>query len=332
VKLERDDAKIGLLVFLALALFLGVIFQRSLSAILRKEFRVKVDLESAENVEVGTAVQLQGLQVGAVKDIQLQRDGVRYRFLATLGLRSDILLWTGTRAQVVAKPLGGSFVDLILPPAQARAAILPPASVIPGAPGASLGAVLESVHRLVNDLDQGVAEVRSHLRQEGLGALLDHPQVSRTLGDLRSTLGAYGRLAEDGRVLVRHGDASLRTADQGLASLDRSLASVRKLLEDRSGDLDAALRHLAATLRELEAFSKELAPLIRKAGPGAEGSVKALERDLRSLEELLEILKAKPNRVIWGKPSPAEREAASRKVQEARQAQEDGRAQETPGL
>ena len=62
MRLEKDDAKIGLLVFLTLALFLGFIFQRSLTTLLRKENHVRVRLESAADVAEGTEVQLQGLR------------------------------------------------------------------------------------------------------------------------------------------------------------------------------------------------------------------------------------------------------------------------------
>ena len=44
-------------------------------------------------------------------------------------------------------------------------------------------------------------------------------------------------------------------------------------------------------------------------------------RTLRSTEELLELLKEKPNRVVWGTPTPAEQRAAKDKVEAARKAQ-----------
>ena len=123
MRLEKDDAKIGLLVFLTLALFVGFIFQRSLATIFRKESHLQVRLESASDVAVGTEVQLQGLRVGQVERVRLQRDRVQYHFLADLGLRTDIVLWEGTHVLVVAKPLGGSYLDLQLPPPGAAVTI-----------------------------------------------------------------------------------------------------------------------------------------------------------------------------------------------------------------
>jgi hypothetical protein len=71
----------------------------------------------------------------------------------------------------------------------------------------------------------------------------------------------------------------------------------------------------------MDAFTRELRTLVKAASPSGEESLKALERNLRATEELVELLKAKPNRLVWGKPSQTERDAAAAKVREARQAQ-----------
>ena len=321
MRLERDDAKIGLLVFLALALFLGLLFQRSLAAILKKEARLQVLLSNAADVAEGTEVQLQGLKIGQVQTVALQRRGVQYQFLVTLGLRTDLVLWQGTRAVVVAKPLGGSFVDLQLPPPEARTAVLEPGSLIPGATGPTLVSLVEEIQTLVRNANQGVETVRGQLQGKGLGALLEQPQVSAALAEVRRTLAAFHRLALDSQALVRHGDTAMDGLVGTLGQVQGSVASVQKLLDSHSGDLDAILTHLAATLKEMDAFTKELRALVRTAGPSGEESLKALERNLRATEELVEILKTKPNRLMWGKPSQAERDAAAAKVREARQAQ-----------
>jgi ABC-type transporter Mla subunit MlaD len=322
MKLERDDAKIGLLVFLSLALFMGFLFQRSLRAIMKKEFHLQVRLLNASDVVEGTEVQLQGLRVGQVEAVELTRDGVTYGFLATLGLREDIVLWQGTRALVVAKPLGGAYVDLLLPAPGARVAVLAPGSVLAGTTGPSLATLVEGADTLVHNLNQGVDEVRDQLSRRGLGAVLDHPQVAQILASLQGTLKAFKQLARDSQGMVQHGESAMTAMDRSLASLDKSLSSVQALLESHSGDFETIIKGLAGTLKEMEVLVKEASGLLQTAGPSGGEAVKALERSLRSTEELLEILKAKPNRAVWGKPSPAEREAAARRVEEARKRQE----------
>jgi len=321
MRLEKDDAKIGLLVFLTLALFVGFLFQRSLATLLRKEARVRVRLDSAADVEEGTEVQLQGLRVGQVKTLALQRDGVQYRFLATLGLRTDIVLWQGTRVLVVSKPLGGAFLDLQLPPPAGRLEPLAEDSVLPGASGPTLGALIDQITALVGHVDQGVGELRGELQARGLGAVLDHPRVAAALRSLDGTLAAFRQLALDSRTLVQQGSGSMRTVDRILAALAQTSEELQGLLSSRRGDLEAITTHLAGTLKELEGLSQELRGLVRQAGPEGEASLKSLDRTLRATEELLELLKARPSRVVWGKPSAAEQEAAARRVEAARKAQ-----------
>lgn len=321
MKLEKDDAKIGILVFLALAVFAGFIFRRGVSALLTKETPYEVALAAASDLTEGTDVQLQGLRVGRVKGIALQREGVSYRFVATLALRTDIVLWQGTRAVAVAKPLGGAFVDLQLPPTELRLEALPPGSRLDGASTASLVALLESGGRLINNLDGLVADVRHQFKAKGAGMLLDDPRIGRLLAQLEETLAVYRKLGQDGQALAQHGDGTLKAADRNLASLEKSLATVQGLLDKRAGDVDAIIAHLAGSLKESEALLREARALVAEAGPEARTVFKALDRNLRSTEELLELIKARPNRLVWGKPGEGEREAAAKKVREAREAQ-----------
>jgi ABC-type transporter Mla subunit MlaD len=257
--------------------------------------------------------------------VHLRRDGVEYRFLAALGLRTDIILWKGTRAVVVAKPLGGTFVDLQLPPPARRQAVLEPGSTLEGATSASLATLLDHANAILSNLDGTVTEMRTTFKTKGAGAVLDHPQISKVLANLNDTLTAFRALAAEGQVLVQHGDATMKVADRGLVSLDKGLATVQTLLDKHSADLDGIVKNLAATLQEAAALTQEARTLLKQAGPEGVETLKALDRNLRSTEELLELLKARPNRLVFGKPSPEEQDAAKKRVQEAREAQKAGK-------
>ena len=320
MRMQRDDAKIGLLVFLTLALFLGFLFQRSLTAVLKKEFHIQVLLANASEVAEGTEVQMQGLRVGQVTGVKVKLDGVEYRFLADLGLRTDIILWEGTQAEVVAKPLGGAFVDLRLPPPAARVRALAAGTVLAGTTGPTLAALVDGIDHLVRNLDGTVTDLRTQFQQKGAGVVLNHPQVAAVLANLQETLKAFEVLAREGQGLVHHGGEEMTVVDRSLASLEKSLGAVQKLLDNRSGDLDGIITHLAGTLVETETLSRELNALLVKAGPNSQEVIKALERNLKSTEELLELIKNKPNRLVWGTPDETEKEAAARRAQEKRKA------------
>jgi ABC-type transporter Mla subunit MlaD len=321
MRLEKDDVKVGLLVFLTLALFVGFLLHSGMASLFRRVARVQVRLDNAADVAIGTEVQLQGLRVGQVDEVHLLRDGVQYHFRAQLGLRPDIVLWEGTRVLVVSRPLGGAFLDLQLPAPERRDELLKSDTVLPAAASPSLGTLVDAITGLVANLDHGVDELRGEFKARGLGSVLEHPNLARPLRSLDDTLQSFNRLAGDGRQLVQRSEGAVATLDKTLAGLQAALAQVQELLASRQGDLEAIMGSLATTLKEVEALARELRVQVAQAGPGADAGLKSLDRTLRATEELLELLKNKPSRVIWGKPSQAEKDAARERAEAARKAQ-----------
>lgn len=314
MRFERDDAKIGLLVFAALALFTGLILHRSVSAAVKHENVLRVRLDNVADLAVGTEVLLQGLHVGQVDRIELQHEGVRYAFIATCSIRPDITLWNGTHAAVSSKGIGSSFLEIQLPPDTARTQILPAGSLIPGERGASIGSVVDEAHALLRNLNQSVDELRGHLRTQGLGAVLDHPQIHRVLVDLDETVKGFHQVASDSSALTVAGARSLQSLDRSLASLEKTMATLQTILEKRTDDVNAIVQNLSGVLKELQGLSGEIRGIVQGSGPEIDANLKALHRNLTATETLLEILKAKPNRIIWGTPSAKEQEAAQKRV------------------
>jgi ABC-type transporter Mla subunit MlaD len=316
MRFARDDAKVGLLVLAAALLFGGLLFQRSLSAIFKKETTLQVRLESAGDLMVGTEVQLQGWRVGQVNRVDLEREGVQYRFVATLGIRPDILLWKGTKGVVVAKLFGGAFMDLQLPPVEARQEVLQPGAILEGGTAASLATLIDEMQEFVRGLNEVLTDLRSQFKKKGIGAVLDHPDLKKAIQDLDATLLDARALIKEGQGAVKRGDAAL---GRNLESLEKSLGILQEVLEKRSGEIDTIVVNLAEVLEQINGLSAETRTLLKTDGPEIEAALKALRRNLESSEELLELLKAKPNRAVWGTPSEAERQAARRKVQAARE-------------
>lgn len=318
MKFERDDMKVGLVVIAALVIFGSLLFHRTFSELFRKETQVRVLLEDVTDLVVGTEVQLQGLRVGQVKGIALERDGVRYRFVATLGLRPDIVLWKGTKGVVVSKLVGGAYMDLQLPAPDLRAEALQPGALLEGGRAASVAALLEQMKDFIGNLNGALTELRGQVKARGIGAVLDHPDVRRTLQNLDATLLEARRLALDGQAAVKRNDPLLH---RNLESLEKSLAILEGVLAKRQGQVDEILVNMAAVLQELNGLSAEARALLRAQGPEVDTTLKALNRNLQSTEELLQLLKAKPNRLVWGTPSDAEKAAARQQAEEARKAQ-----------
>lgn len=315
MKFVRDDAKVGLLVIAAVLVFGGIFFQRSLNALLKKEAIVKVRLANVADLVVGTEVHLLGLRVGQVKAIETKLEGVQYHFVASLGINPDIMLWQGTRGVVVTELVGGAHINLELPELSARTQVLEPGTILEGDTAVSLTTVIDQVHGLVVNLNGALTDLRGPIKERGFAAFLDHPDLVKALRSLDTTLVEAQALLVTGKEAVKGVDESL---GRNLASLEKTLAVIHDLLENRSGDLDQILVNVSSALKQINDLSAEARVLLQAEGPEFDTLLKTLNRNLRSTEELVELLKAKPNRLIWGKPSEKEKAAALRKVEEAR--------------
>ena len=318
MKFERDDAKVGLLVLAALVLFASFVLHRTLRALLSHEASHQVVLSNASELSAGTEVQLQGLRVGQTNAVEMRRDGTEYRFVATIGIRPDVVLWKGTRGVVVTRLVGGSYLDLRLPPPAERKAELTPGEPMEGETAASVNSLVASLDELTRSVNASILELRTELKGRGLESLVGHPDVRAAFREAVSAFAALRSTAGVTERTLAHGDGTLAALDRNMASLEKSLRIVEGLLERRGTDIDELIVELGTTLVQLRRAALELDVVLRSAGPDAVEGLRALSKTLASMQELVEILKAKPNRVIFGTPSDREREEARKRVEDAR--------------
>lgn len=309
---ERNDAKVGLFVLTGLGVFIGLFVLVNARKVVERSYPLKVRLESLEGVAPGTEVDLQGLRVGQVDGVEFQQEGVRYRFLATFRIKEGIRLWKGTKVVVVPKGLGGSALDLQLPEEDQRKDVISEGTTLEGDAGASIAGILTKVDTLLENL----GAVSGELRTKGAGYVLDHPQLRGLLLKLTNTLQTYDALGQDARHLAVQGGKSIEALDRNLASLEASLKQVQGLMDRRSGDIDETLARLPKVLKHVESLTSEVQTLLKDDRPDIDAALKNLNKDLKSLGELLELLKQKPSRVVWGTPSDAEREKAKKALEE----------------
>jgi ABC-type transporter Mla subunit MlaD len=314
---EKQDARLGFFVLLAIALFAGLVAYKNAGAVTERTYPLQVRLEQMEGLGPGTDVQLKGYRVGAVERVDMRQEGKDYLFVAHLNVREGIQLWRGTRASLAPKGVGSVMLDLHLPPLAQRQVLLTPGEEIPGDAGVSIAGVMERADHLMASLTAGVDGLRARVEQKGLGDLLEHPSVRQALHSLDTTLRDFQALAKDSRGLVGHADRSMGEADKALATLEQSLTTVRALLDKRGPELDQILVSLAATLKQAETF---MGRFTAEDQPELEQTLHSLRRSLASVEELLQLLKQKPSRAVWGTPSEAEREKARQAVEAARKA------------
>jgi len=314
---ERQDARLGLFVLLALAFFGGLLAYKNAGAVTERTYPLLVRLDQMEGLAPGMDVQLKGYRIGAVERVDMRQEGKDYHFLARIAVREGIQLWRGTRASLAPKGVGSVMLDLHLPELAQRQVLLAPGDELPGDAGVSIAGVMERADHLMASITAGVDGLRARVEQKGLGDLLDHPSVRQNLQSLDATLRDFQALAQESRGLVGHAGRSMGGADKALASLEQSLATVRSLLEKRGPELDQILVSLAATLKQTEAF---MGRFTAEDQPELEQTLHSLQRSIASVEELLQLLKQKPSRAVWGTPSDAEREKARQALEAARKA------------
>ena len=312
---EKQDARLGLFVLLAIALLAGLVAYKNAGVVTERTYPLQVRLEQMEGLTPGMDVQLKGYRIGAVERVDMRQEGKDYLFVAHISVREGIQLWRGTRASLAPKGVGSMMLDLHLPPLAQRQVLLAPGEELPGDAGVSIAGVMERADHLMASLTAGVDGLRARVEQKGLGDLLEHPSVRQALQSLDTTLRDFQALAKDSRGLVGHADRSMGEADKALATLEQSLTTVRALLDKRGPELDQILVSLAATLKQAETFMGRFAA---EDQPELEQTLHSLRRSLASVEELLQLLKQKPSRAVWGTPSEAEREKARQAIEAAR--------------
>ena len=312
---EKQDARLGFFVLLAIALLAGLVAYKNAGAVTERTYPLQVRLEQMEGLAPGMDVQLKGYRIGAVERVDMRQEGKDYLFVAHISVREGIQLWRGTRASLAPKGVGSVMLDLHLPPLAQRQVLLAPGEELPGDAGVSIAGVMERADHLMASLTAGVDGLRARVEQKGLGDLLDHPSVHQALQSLDTTLRDFQALAKDSRGLVGHADRSMGEADKALVTLEQSLTTVRALLDKRGPELDQILVSLAATLKQAETFMGRFAA---EDQPELEQTMHSLRRSLASVEELLQLLKQKPSRAVWGTPSEAEREKARQAIEAAR--------------
>ncbi|HJR41004.1 MAG TPA: MlaD family protein [Gemmatimonadaceae bacterium] len=287
---RRDEVIVG--VFITFSLLVGIFGTLWLA---RKGFGKTYPLYArfawGENLKAGQQVLLAGVQVGAVEDVRLKREG----FLdVKLKIDKEYQVPEGSSATVVSVGFFGDKAVAIHPPAQFSASNVTPGDTLPaGRGGVSIDALLQrldTVSRSVTDVAQSF-EVQM-VRQGGLA-------------DLREAIGNTNRLiAQLNDVAAEQS----RGVSVTLASLRRTINAIDSATVDSTvrnmQDATQNLAELTATLSQTTATMNALVSRI-DSGQGTAGKIlrdEALYDDLRDVvtrvDSLLVDFKRNPRRYI----------------------------------
>ncbi|MGN2639886.1 MlaD family protein [Nocardia takedensis] len=243
------------------------------------KYLVHAAFANALNLPAAAKVRLAGAEIGEVTEMAV-RD---YTAIVTLGIRADVRLPKGTRAELrTATPLGDVFVSLTPPPeATADGPALADGDDIPlesTAQAATIEELLATVSLLVN----GGAIRNLSTIVNGLGRTVG--DRGERMADLieRSTrvVAALTARSQDIRTTLAEVDQLTRRLDERGDTIDQVLAAAGPALATLRADADHAL----TLVRQVDAISERLARF-----PGLDGQQGAgLIADVNTIADQLD--------------------------------------------
>jgi phospholipid/cholesterol/gamma-HCH transport system substrate-binding protein len=274
---------VGLLVAIAGTIFIGAFtFFRKGGLSDRDSYRITAVFDDVSGLSWKSRVQVAGIQIGEVTDIQLLEGKARL----TLRVKNDILLRTNSC-------LTKRFPSALLPDALLEASLgTPPAAPLRDVPeerreitcvreAASVARLMESLSKIAGDIQvvsgdlaQTVGGTKGSIREvienlthvtRAVDALLDKnsDRVSGILENAEAFTGELRDIAEKDRDRYH---AIARNVEEASARLNRVLASVEGIVGPQEGDLKEsvqgarqALTKLNKTLDDLQSVSSQVA-------------------------------------------------------------------------
>jgi phospholipid/cholesterol/gamma-HCH transport system substrate-binding protein len=249
----------------------------------KNEYRLRIG--NVSGLAEGNPVQLAGVRIGSVKEIQLPENPASQAVDITISVdeKYEGRIRQDSQARVRKLGLIASDSYIEISPGSPQQAILPPGSVIPSARGTDVDKLLASGEDLVTNFLQISYSLRNVLarvdRGEGvLGELTtDRPGEPGLSASLQSTLnrtnailtevesgrGVLGRLIYDDRMgteLTGSLRASAKALETITTSIERGEGALGALLTDPQGKerVDRLVENLALTSENLAAFSQSI--------------------------------------------------------------------------
>ena len=264
------QARVGLLVFAGLALFVLALFALANRSFLFSDtFYVRSQFNRVSGLPAGAAVQFQGVNVGRVESVRLPEQP-RGKITVTMAIqeRARHLIHTSTQAQIKTDGLVGNMIVVLVnpPPTDVAAADAEPieeGDVIPGVDPFDLFEItdkaLASVQRFeesATSFEQIVLDIRN-----GEGTIIyDDALYAGLVATTEETQRLMNNLGDDAEALVNLASEATEGVQSILAKVDEGDGTLAKMIND-----PAVYNTLLATADTLQAISTNLRALSSNA-------------------------------------------------------------------
>ena len=263
------QARVGLLVFAGLALFMMALFALANRSFLFSDtFIVRSQFNGVSGLQSGASVQFQGVNVGRVESVRLP-DEPRGKLVVTMAIqeRAQHLIHTNTQAQIKTDGLVGNMIVVLVnpPPSSEDAADADPieeGDFIPGVDPFDFFEItdkaLASVQRFeesATSFEQIVLDIRNG---EGtIGKLIyDDELYAGLVGTTEETQRLMNTLGRDAEALVALASEATEGVESILEKVDSGEGTIAKMIND-----PGVYNSLLATADTLQAISTNLRAL-----------------------------------------------------------------------
>lgn len=267
------QARVGLLVFAGLALFVLALFAlANRSFLFSNTFYVRSEFSGVSGLQSGASVQFQGVNVGRVESVRLP-DQPRGKITVTMAIqeRARNLIYTNTQAQIKSDGLVGNMIVVLVNPIpdDSTVAIAEPieeGDVIPGVDPFDFFEItdkaLASVQRFeesATSFEQIMLDIRNG---EGtIGQLIyDDALYTGLVATTEETRSLMNSLGNDAEALVALADQATQGVQSILVKINEGDGTLSKMIND-----PAVYNTLLATADTLQAISTNLRALSSNA-------------------------------------------------------------------
>lgn len=283
-KRNRNLAAIGLLTIVAAGIFFWGLFWMLGAPVFRGGMDVTLLLSDGGGLKRSDRVQVQGVQVGTVRSIDLNPQGG-----VVVGLRierEDLALPTDTRASISGDVFGAHVVDLI-----------PGSSAISISPGDTLrGATAPQLTQMASDLGSRVESVLLNAdRLLSPAAVADVHETAAVLPASAQELRAAFEQLRLASIALRRTAEEVQGAEAGTA-LTGAISEVERsalALTSAAGRLEESLGSFASVMQKIDNGNGTLGRLVND-----ESAFDELNSTLREVRALAADIRERPQRYI----------------------------------
>lgn len=271
---KGQNVKLGLFVIVSLVVMVGLAVTFTTFNPLDRTAAYYVESDDAGGLDIGSSVQIMGVQVGTVSSIELRPEG-RESVVLTLDIDREVVIQSDAMAYFELEGVAGQKVVDIRGGSPGAARLDPGEYIERGE--TLLDRLPDRAERLMVRTTELLETTDRMVRQiDSVAREVDLARVNRILESTDDLVGRLGRTSEAVEGMVNESRPPLRrsfdsleetmarlrvvaeSADGAVQNLDRAATEIRSVVRNNDDELRATLRNMRQTSQHLNTLSAEL--------------------------------------------------------------------------